>query len=301
MAAITRPSTGAKARAMRRTFLSGVLAVCAVCMAGAGCNDKPPVNGGNGQSNISKEELIEKLNFNSDNVRTIVSWSKVELKDGKNPGGRDADATFAFMKPGTIGLLVSKLNQNVIVVKTDGTTFDAYDYENQEGWTGRVEDLSAGGGEFFGFRPDFLAAAMALEHINPEDAELGVTETGECLLTIKKAGENTRKLYVSPKNLEPVRQEIFDPQGVLLLRVIFDKMTKVALGEGVEVKVPGALTLEGQEEGAYLKISNADPTKFLVNNERAFYSAMGNSTRVKFPEGALVNELQPDGTWRPRE
>lgn len=288
---------------MRKAFLFAVLSVCAIWLAGAGCNGTPDPNGNDKPIDISREELIERLNLNSDSVRVVLSLTSVKMKNSQYPNGLNAEADFAFMKPSTVGLFVRKANLNVLVLKTDGDVFDVIEFQDEKTVfrTGKVEYLQAAESEFFDFRPDLLSAAMALERIEPEHAEMSRDDSGDYVLTINRPGENMRKLFVSSQTLLPVRQEVYGRDGSLLLTVDYDKVRKVRVFGDREAYVPSALTITGREKDAYLKIENVDPTRFRVNDEDAFWRAMGHSTRAVIPEGAEVSELQPDGTWRPRE
>jgi hypothetical protein len=264
----------------------------------AGCNG-PDVVGPTIE--ISKEDLIARLNNNSAAVKQVVSWNKIQLKDSEHPEEINAEATFAFQKPSTICLVVSKLQQYILIVKSDGKTFGAYDYENQKGWQGRVEYLNNAQSEsLFNFRPDLLSEAMAVAEIDAATTAMSTTENGEYLLKITDKDGMKRDLYVSGDKHVPVRQVAYGKDGEMLMQVTYDEIRDVTLADGTEVFVPSGVTITGREEGSYLKISNADPEMFTVNNEKAFKGAMGESgSKVKFPEGAELNELQPDGTWRP--
>jgi hypothetical protein len=289
---------------MNRALLWIVPAVCAIWLSGMGCNGTNEINGSdnNGTEGISKEELIERLNRNSESVRVVVSLTSVEIKNSEYPDGQAAEATFAFMKPSGVGLFVTKANVNVLIVKSDGEVFDVIEFRDEDTrcYTGRVEFLESAGSDLLNFRPDMLSAAMALERIEPEDAEMCRDDSGNYVITTRKPGEEVRKLFVSSRTLLPVAQEICGRDGNVLLTVSYDRMKMVETVGNGEAYVPSALTIT-DTEGNYLKIENSDPTKFRVNDEKAFWRAMGHSARAVMPEGAEVRELQRDGTWRLKE
>jgi hypothetical protein len=272
---------------------------CAVWLIVGGCTPKPPVRGP--RVEISKEDLIARLNKNSDLVQKIVLAGKIELKNSEHPNGLEADANFAFQKPAVIYLGVSKIGSNILIVKSDGKFFEACDFENKRGWVGRIEYLSKATDKgLFDFRPDFLSTAMALEEIDPAKTEMTTADSGDYLLTISEPDGTKRELYISPDTHVPVRQAVYGKDGDILLQVTYDKILDVTLPEGTAVFAPGAVTIAGRQKGAYLKIVNTDSKRFAVNNDRAFDNVMGPyGHSIRFPEGVEVQELQPDGTWKP--
>jgi hypothetical protein len=272
-----------------------------ITVALAGCPPKPP--GPKVRVEISKEDLIARLNKNSALVQKVVLMGTIELKNSEHPNGLDADANFAFQKPATVYLGVSKIGSNLLIVKSDGKLFEACDFENQRGWVGKIEYLAGATDKgLFDFRPDFLSTAMALDEIDPAKTEMTVADDGNYLLTISEADGTKRELFISPDEHKPVRQAVYGKDGDLLLQVTYDKVLDVTLPDGASVFVPAAVTITGREEGAYLKIKNTDSKKFTVNNDRAFSNTIGPyGNHIKFPDGVAVEELQADGSWKPVE
>lgn len=170
---------------------------------------------------------------------------------------------------------------------SDGESFAVYDYEGKRGWFGKVANLDKLGDKgLFELRPDFLAAAMALEGIDPATTVMKDSDENKLdyMLIIKRTNGEKRVLYVRGDTHIPLKQVIYGKDGQPLLTVTYLEMKNVDItlpdGTKKHVFVASALEIKGREKDNYIKIWNTGA--FKVNDDAVIKRAI---VPVKFLPG----------------